>query len=157
MLPSVYIETSIVSYLVARPSRDPLMAERQRQTREWWDTRRSDFALFTSNTTLREASVGEPAMARERTSVLAGIALLLMRPEVGVMAEALLERSLLPRRAEADAYHISYAAVYEMNYLLTWNFRHIANPQMYPRIERACLELGFEPPALCTPTELLGR
>ena len=157
MLPSVYIETSIVSYLVARPSRDPLMAERQRQTREWWDTRRSEFALFTSEIALREAARGEATMARERTSVLTGMSVLVVRPEVAAITKALLRRGPLPRKAEADAYHIAYAAVYKMNYLLTWNFRHIANPQMYSRIERACLEHGFEPPALCTPTELLWR
>lgn len=156
MPPSVYIETSIVSYLVARPSRDPIMADRQRQTRDWWENRRGDFELSTSEITLREAALGEPAMARERIRSLHGVSVLLIRPEVAKMAKTLLGPGPLPRSAEADAYHISYAAVYNLSYLLTWNFKHIANPRMYPRIERVCRNYGFEPPTLCTPTELLG-
>jgi len=157
MPPSVYIETSIVSYLVARPSRDLTMAERQRQTREWWENRRGEFELFTSNITLREAALGEPAMALERTKALHGTPVLPMRPEVAKIGETLLGAGPLPRSAEEDAYHISYAAVYNVSYLLTWNFKHIANPRMYSRIERVCRNHGLQPPTLCTPTELLGR
>ena len=157
MPPSVYIETSIVSYLVARPSRDPVMAERQRQTRDWWENRRGEFELFTSEITLREAALGEPAMARERIRALHGVPLLLMRPEVAKMGATLLGPGPLPRSAEADAHHISYAAVYSLSYLLTWNFKHIANPRMYSRIERVCRNHGFQPPTLCTPAELLER
>jgi predicted nucleic acid-binding protein len=151
MRPSVYIETSIVSYLVARPSRDPLMAERQRQTREWWEDQRAKFDLFTSEMTISEIGRGEAAMARARVAALKSIPVLLLSSAVDTLSAVLIARGPLPSRAEADAYHISVAAVYGVRYLLTWNSKHIANPRMRPKVEVICREYGFEPPILCTP------
>jgi len=157
MPPSVYIETSIVSYLVARPSRDVIMAERQRQTREWWANRRGEYRLFTAETTVSEALLGESTMAGNRAAVLAGLPLLPTHPAVATLVKALITRGPLPSNAEADAYHIAYAAVYHISYLLTWNCTHIANPRMHPTIRRICREHGYELPVLCTPEELLRR
>ena len=157
MLPSVYIETTVVSYLVARPSRDAIMAERQRQTRAWWENRRGGYALFVSGATVSEALRGELLMARRRAAVLHGIPLLVTRPDVTALGKALVERGPLPSSAESDAYHIAFAAVYRLTYLLTWNCRHIANPRMFSTIERVCREHGVMLPALCTPDELLRR
>jgi predicted nucleic acid-binding protein len=157
MPPSVYVETSIVSYLVARPSRDPIMAERQRQTRDWWENRRGEYRLFTSEITVDEALQGEAAMARKRIAALKRIPRLATRPAVVALGKRLVARGPLPSSAEGDAYHIAYAAVYGMDYLLTWDIRHIANPRTFPTMEKACREYGFELPRLCTPEEILGR
>lgn len=157
MPPSVYIETSIVSYLVARPSRDPMMAERQRQTRDWWENRRREYQLFTSETTASEALKGEVAMARSRVAALKRIPRLVTVPAVVALTQRLVVRGPLPSSAEADAYHIAYAAVYGLSYLLTWDIKHIANPRSYRSIEKICREHGFELPFLCTPVELLRR
>lgn len=157
MLPSVYIETSIVSYLVARPSRDPLMAERQRRTREWWEDWRSEFRLFTSEVTIAEIARGEVGMARARAVAITGIPVLKLTGSVVSLGKALVSRGPLPSDAESDAYHISLATLNGLGYLLTWNCRHIANPHMYPTIRRVCRERGFEPPTLCTPEDLLRR
>ena len=156
MLPSVYIETSIVSYLVARPSRDVIMAERQRQTREWW-ANRSQYTLFTSELVVDEAGRGEVAMARDRIGMLAGIPVLRTGPEIKALANTLVARGPLPARAATDATHISLATFAKIDYLLTWNCRHIANPSLYPAIQRVCRERGFTPPVLCTPSDLLRR
>ncbi|MBD0318729.1 MAG: type II toxin-antitoxin system VapC family toxin [Gemmatimonadetes bacterium] len=157
MPPSVYIETSIVSYLVARPSRDPLMAERQRQTRDWWANRRGAYRLLTSEKTLEEARRGEAFMARSRVAALAGIPLIPGNERITSLAEALLARGPVPMNARSDAYHIAIAAVEGVAYLLTWDRRHIANPSMTRRCEQVCREFGCELPVLCTPEELLRR
>jgi hypothetical protein len=157
MLPSVYIETSIVSYLVARPSRDVIMAERQRQTREWWANRRGEYKLFSSESVLHEVGRGEPAMARERAASLSEVPLLRTRPEVEILAEVLIANGPLPSKARSDAVHIALTAASGLDYLLTWNCRHIANPRMYPTIARLCRERGYVPPILCTPDVLLRR
>jgi hypothetical protein len=157
MLPSVYIETSIVSYLVARPSRDVVMAERQRQTHDWWANRRAGYRLFASEVVMREAASGEPEMVRRRTQALRGIPLLIIDPPVSVLTRALVERGPLPKRAESDADHIALATVNGLDILLTWNCRHIANPWMYATIAKVCRAHGFEPPILCTPADLLRR
>jgi hypothetical protein len=157
MLPSVYIETSIVSYLVGRPSRDAIMAERQRQTVEWWGTRRGEYRLVTSNVVFREAGRGEAAMALARIAALAGIPVLRMRPVATALAHSLIARGPLPAKAATDASHIAVAAIESVDYLLTWNCRHIANPRIYPAIVRICRERGLKPPVLCTPDDLLRR
>jgi hypothetical protein len=153
----VYIETSIVSYLVARPSRDPMMAERQRQTRHWWDNQRGEYQLFASELAYEEAALGEAAMARQRIAVLTGLALLPAPHEVESLAQALVARGPLPPKARTDALHISIAAVGGIDFLLTWNCTHIANPRMYPTIRRICRERGYTPPVLCTPDDPLWR
>ncbi|HEY0036621.1 MAG TPA: type II toxin-antitoxin system VapC family toxin [Longimicrobium sp.] len=157
MLPSVYIETTVVSYLVARPSRDPVMAARQRKTRDWWENRRGEYRLFTSQTTVAEAACGEAAMARRRLAALNGIPVYAILPDVSELGRALIARGPLPANAEADAYHIAFAARHHLDLLLTWNCKHIANPRMYPKIKRVCDEYGFELPAIRTPDELLRR
>jgi hypothetical protein len=157
MRPSVYIETSIVSYLVARSSRDPLMAERQRQTREWWDARRSEYRLFSSELVHQEAGFGEAAMARKRIALIDTLSLLRSGPEAERLAAALIQRGPLPAKARSDASHISLATVGLIDYLLTWNCKHIANPKMFRTITRVCWGLGYAPPVLCTPDELLMR
>jgi hypothetical protein len=157
MRPTVYIETTIVSYLVARPSRDPIMAERQRQTREWWNTRRGDFHLRTSELVLQEAAGGEREMARTRLGVLHGIPLVPTSPKAETLVEALVRTGLLPEKARSDAWHIALAATAELDYLLTWNCRHIANPAMSPRLVRICLEYLPRVPMLTTPEALLLR
>lgn len=157
MHPTVYIETTIVSYLVARPSRDAIMAARQRQTREWWATRRGEYRLVTSDLVLREAGRGEPAMARARLAVLAPLHVLAETADVLRLRDALLTQGPLPSRAREDATHIAFAAVYRVDLLLTWNCRHIANPRMRSRIVRICAEFGLALPEMITPDLLLMR
>jgi predicted nucleic acid-binding protein len=157
MLPSVYIETSIVSYLVARASRDARIAERQRQTREWWVDRRHEYTLVTSEIVVKEARRGDVVMASQRIAALAGSDVLDVGPAVTALADSLVARGPLPAGAATDALHIALATIGEIDYLLTWNCRHIANPRMYPTIVRICRGRGLTPPVLCTPEELLRR
>jgi hypothetical protein len=152
---SVYLETTVVSYLTARPSRDLIVRAHQQITRAWWRTRRSAFDLFISPLVLQEAGDGDPQAARRRLAALARIPVLAAVPGALAVANALRNRGPIPPRAAADAMHIAIAAAHGVEYLLTWNCAHIANAQMRPNIERLCREEGFEPPILCTPEELL--
>ena len=150
----VYLETTIPSYLTAWPSRDIVRAAEQEVTREWW-TSRDAFDLYVSELVLDEVSAGDPKAAAQRLELLAGIQLLGMTGEAEALGAELVAQAALPQRAAIDALHIALAAVHGMNYLLTWNCKHIANATMRSRIEKICRDTGVEPPIICTPMELL--
>jgi predicted nucleic acid-binding protein len=155
MKPTVYLETTVIGYLAMRVSSILRVAGNQQTTRDWWDNHREDFDLFVSHYVVEECSRGDPIAARERLAYLEGIELLRVPDDVITLAESLVTGVPLPGNATADALHISVAAVNGIEYLLTWNCRHIANPSLRPRIERLCRKVGFEPPVICTPQELL--
>jgi len=153
---SVYIETTIPSYLTAWPTRNLVTAAHQALTREWWDKRRITFELFTSELVLAEASAGDPTAAQLRLETLAGLTSLPFTDEVKSIGDELAARGLIPPNATADALHIAYAAAHQMKYLLTWNCRHIANAERLPAIEQFLEDQGFHVPIVCTPEELMG-
>lgn len=154
MLPRVYIETTFVSYLTARPSRDVVMAGHQVITREWWEQSRANFELCTSELVLHEAGGGDPVAAAERLDVLKDIQLLGTRPEALDLAKELVKAGALPAKAFEDALHIAIVADQKVPYLLTWNLRHMVNATMRPMIEAVCASNGFKAPIICTPDEL---
>jgi hypothetical protein len=154
-MPSVYLETTIPSYLTAWRSPEIVMAARQQLTREWWDTRRNAFELFISQLVVDEASVGDQAAAARRLEVLAGIPLLVTDKQADALADVLIDELRLPARAAADAVHIALTVVNRVDFLLTWNCTHIANAALRPAIESACRSLGYAVPIICTPEELL--
>lgn len=151
----VYVETSIVSYLVSRPSGDVRVASSQLYTQDWWESRRGDFDLYVSEFVLAEASLGDLDAARRRLDVVAQIDELEATQAVRELAFALISHGSIPRSAEMDAYHVAIATVHGMDYLLTWNCTHIANATMRSKIESVCRLSGYEPPTICTPQELM--
>ena len=157
MPPRVYVETSVISYLAARPSRDLITAARQQITHEWWRRRRPQFEVFVSQLVLDEARAGDPEAAARRAQLLANLPLVDITPAAVGLARRLIEAVALPQQAAADALHVATAARHGMDYLLTWNAAHIANAEYRPRVERTCRAHGYEPPVLCTPDELMGE
>ena len=153
---TVYIETSIVSYLTARPSRDLLAAAWQKVTIDWWDTQRDRFNLFASDIVIEEAGRGDDTAVARRLEALAGIPLLAITDEVLALSEALIKARAIPKKAIGDSLHIALSAVHGIDYLLTWNYRHIDNAETKPIIRRACLENRYGYPEICTPQELMG-
>jgi len=151
----IYLETTVVSHLAARPSRDLRVAAHQQATSEWWTRRREDFDLFASQLVVEEASAGDQEAASRRLEYLKGVPLLDLTDQSLALAEKLLTDGVVPTEAEEDALHIAVAAVHGMDYLLTWNCRHIANATMRGQIERACVDVGCDAPVICTPEELL--
>jgi predicted nucleic acid-binding protein len=153
----LYIETTIPSYLVGRPSRDLLIAAHQEVTRDWWESRRSHFNLYVSEVVLREVRAGDAQLAARRLEFLAGVPILPLSSEALKLAEDLVTKVPIPRKAAVDAAHIAIATVYGCEYLLTWSCQHIANAQLHRAIRRVVEEYGYEAPSLCTPEELMGE
>jgi len=154
---SVYIESSVISYLTARVSRDLVSAARQQLTQEWWKKDRQDFELFVSRSVLKEISGGDAEAAERRLVAIKGVSLLEMTEEVFSLADALMKAGALPEKACEDAVHIAVAAVCEIDFLLTWNCRHIDNAATKPIIRSVCAEQGYACPEICTPEELRGE
>lgn len=157
MMPTVYLETSVVSHAAARPSADPHLAELQKQARDWWGLQRPNFELFTSQVVINEASAGDLIAAAERLELLEGIPLVPVNDDVQRIAGELLAAALMPQKAAADAVHVAAAAYAGVDYLLTQNCRHIANAHVLPQIYRTLEELGFGGTLICTPPEFLGN
>ena len=152
---TVYIETSIVSYLRQRPSSQVVMAARQLLTHPWWENERGNYELVTSQFVLNEASAGDPVLAAERLQSLDGIPLLPRAPQIGVIANEIMSRAILPPKASIDALHIALVAHHRIQYLLTWNCKHIANAKILPRIYDVLTDLGCPIPIICTPEEMV--
>ena len=156
MKPTVYIETSVISYLTARPSRNLRLAADQEVTRYWWQNERDQFKLFVSPFVISEARSGDRHAASLRMEALKGISLLKEHRTSTPLASSLLHGLALPDTADMDAFHIAMAAVHGIDYLLTWNCRHINNAVMKPRMRVICRDAGFDCPEICTPVELSG-
>jgi hypothetical protein len=156
MADRVYIETTIVSYLTVRPSRDVVIAGHQQVTHEWWNNHSANYELCVSQLVLDEASVGDAQAAQERLILLQPMLVLETAPESLELARSLLAAGALPAKAAGDALHIAVAATKAIPFLLTWNCRHLANAAMRPMIETVCSAEGFKAPIICTPEELLG-
>nr|VFK60112.1 MAG: PIN domain-containing protein [Candidatus Kentron sp. TUN]VFK69560.1 MAG: PIN domain-containing protein [Candidatus Kentron sp. TUN] len=131
-----------------------MLAGNQESTKEWWD-RRHDFDLYVSEFVLIEVARGDPGAAAERLEALKAIPEIEVTEQAAIIAEKLLLEASLPSRARVDALHIAVAAIGGMDYLLTWNCTHIANPAFRLRIESVIRSFGYEPPIICTPQELL--
>jgi len=156
MKPKVYIETSVISYLASRPSRDLIVAAHQKITYDWWQCRER-FDLYVSELVVDETSAGDAEAARERQAFLAGLPLLGVNEAVILLAQRLVADQALPAKAAQDAVHLAIPAVNRAEYLVTWNCRHLANATMRSRIEAVCEAAGLPAPIICTPEELLGE
>ena len=152
----VYLETTVVSYLAARPSRDIVIAGHQQATHDWWSTCHEYFDIVTSQLVMQEARVGDQAAAQERLKLLETITLLETTEDALALAQHLLNSGVLPQETAADALHIAIAASNGVEYLVTWNCRHLANATIRVHIEAACRSAGYEPTVICTSEELLG-
>lgn len=152
----VYIETTIPSYLAAWFSRDLIQAARQQLTHDWWHNERLKYDLFISQIVLDEVEAGDTHAAQRRLTFLQGIPLLDLTEAVNDIAKAIMDSGLLPQRAIRDAVHIAVSAVHNIDILLTWNCRHIANATLIKELRAIVADCGCELPVLCTPEELLG-
>jgi predicted nucleic acid-binding protein len=151
---AVYLETTVVSYLVALPARDVVIAGHQQVTRDWWQLRRTQFRLVISQVVLDEISAGDDSEVRKRFELVRPLDVLSASPDAEALTTAIMEAGVLPEKAVRDAAHIALATVHGIQYLLTWNCRHLANAQISRRVARICSEHGFVTPTICTPEEL---
>ena len=154
---TVYLETTFVSYLVALPARDLVIAAHQQVTRDWWQRRRAQFRLVISQVVLDEISAGDESEVRKRLELVKPLDVLAASPDAEALTAAILGAGVLPEKAVRDAAHIALATVHGIQYLLTWNCRHLANAQISRRVARICSDHGFVMPTICTPEELFGE
>ena len=152
----VYIESSVISYLVSRPSRDVVIAGRQAISHEWWENHRQRFELRVSALVEEEISRGDPLAAQRRFALIQDIPSLAISDEATELAELLLKQGAVSEGSEEDALHIGIAAAQGADYLLTWNFKHINNAEMKSAITKVVESCGFVCPQICSPEELGG-
>ncbi|MEB3216335.1 MAG: type II toxin-antitoxin system VapC family toxin [Nostocales cyanobacterium 94392] len=157
MSETVYIETSIIGYLTARSSNNLILMANVEATREWWDVRRNQFTLYISQVVLDEVGRGDAKIASRRLELLRDFPLLGVSEAVQNLATDFLNKSNLPPKAADDALHIAAATVYGLDYLLTWNCKHIANAQIQKKLAQITSDAGYELPTICTPYELMGE
>jgi hypothetical protein len=153
--PSVYLETSFVSYLTAKPSLNLIVAAHQSLTNEWWENQRQSFELLISQVVVDEAKLGDPQAAAKRLKILNGISHLDISEDVEEFSRILIGCEIIPQKSLEDALHVAVSCVSGVDYLLTWNCKHIANAKKRGEMERVCLEFGYVYPMICTPEELL--
>ncbi|MFW6162458.1 MAG: type II toxin-antitoxin system VapC family toxin [Planctomycetota bacterium] len=155
--PSVYVETTIPSYLAARPSRDLIVAAHQQVTWEWWQTRRQEYELFVSTAVIGEIGRGDPEAAARRLGFVDGLPVLQPVDEIRTLATAY-ERELgLAPSARTDLVHLAYAVLYETDYLVTWNCTHLANGHVIRRLVQVNADASRFTPTVVTPDVLLAR
>lgn len=153
---TVYIETSVIGYLTARPSNNLILMANTEITRRWWSNRQERFTLYISQVVLDEASQGDAEIANKRLEVLEGIGVLEITETAQDLGIQFLAKSNLPPKASDDAIHIAVATVHRLDYLLTWNCKHIANAQIQRKLTEICSDFGYKLPTICTPYELMG-
>ena len=151
----VYIETSVVSYLTGRPSRDMVVAAHQELTRQWWETRSSKFEVVVSELVREESSGGDADASRRRMAAIENFPVLKTSDAALVLAERLVSHNLVSSESAADALHIAIATVNGIDYLLKWNCKHLANSTRWQGIESCVEAAGYACPVICTPEELM--
>jgi len=153
--PIVYVGTSVIGYLTSWPSRDIVVAGHQKATRTWWESALNRFELYISELVVQECSEGDAGAVASRLEAIVGLPTLQLSDESEVLADALVAGHAVPEPYYEDALHIALATVHGIDFLVTWNFRHIANASIRGKIEEGCREGGYEPPIICSPEELM--
>ncbi len=154
---TIYIETTVVSYLVANPSRDSILAAHQQLTQQWWQDERLRYKCVTSEEVLREAASGDAEMIGRRAEALAGMTIFLVDDTARGLARQILAEKILQPAAASDAIHAAVASLNQVNILLTWNCRHLANPHLLRRLRELMARRSLTLPEICTPIELAAE
>ena len=152
----IYVETTVIGNVAGRIHSNPDVASRQRTTRTWWNAAALQYELAISQLVIDECGDGDPTAAQERLDVLDNLTVLAITDDARALARVLNAEGAVPPSEPRDALHIAVAAVQRVQYLVTWNFKHIANATMRSKIEQTCRDAGFEPPIICSPPEIPG-
>ena len=155
--PRGYLETTVISYLVGRPSSDATLASWQQITRQLWENYTDRFAFVISPIVLAEVSQGNPEAAQRRLEVLSHLTVLEILPEADSLTQKLLDAGAVPQNFRSDAEHIAIATIHKVEYLASWNQKHIVNVNKREHINQVCREANFGPTTICTPTDLIGE
>lgn len=151
----VYIETSVISYLTAKPSRDLIIAGHQKITSDWWHKAKHKFDCYISQIVIEEISMGDKNAALKRMKAIKNLSELTYNQEVKDLASKYLKLLNIPDKSRLDAFHLSFSVIYKIDYLLSWNCRHIANAVVNFKLREFNDKNSLFVPFLCTPQELL--
>jgi predicted nucleic acid-binding protein len=152
----IYVETTVIGNVAGRIHSNPDVSSRQRATRRWWTDVASRYRLAIPQLVISECSAGDPNAAQERLDVAKGLTILAITDDARNLARKLVHEGAVPQSEPRDALHIAVAAAQRVQYLVTWNFKHIANATMRSKIEQICRDAGFVPPIICSPQEIPG-
>ena len=155
MKPAVYIETTIISYLTARPSRNLIVAAHQQLTVEWWENVKPTVESFISPFVIQEASRGDKSAAQRRIEVISDLPVLELNDDIRELAAKYFVAINIPEKAKVDAFHLSVAVWHKMDYLLSWNCKHIASGRVRKTLQEVNEAIGIRTPVICTPEELM--
>ena len=153
--PKVYIEPTVISHLVARPSNDPILASWQKASQRLWEDYADRFEFVISRIVRAEIQRGDPTAAQQRLEVVSHLRILDPFPETDILAQKLLDAGAVPRNSLTDAQHIAIATVHGVEYLASWNHKHIVNEHRREHIKHVCQKAGFKPIIICTPIQLM--
>lgn len=146
----VYLETSFVSACVTT-RQDPASIYRRQTSNEWMQTQAARHQLFVSAEVFRELDHPDYAQRTEALAFIAGTPVLAVDEEASGLARILVQERVMPGPPVGDAVHVAVACVHGIDYLLTWNVRHLANPNKLSHLRTVCLRVGRIPPAIITP------
>ncbi|HPI21118.1 MAG TPA: type II toxin-antitoxin system VapC family toxin [Candidatus Kapabacteria bacterium] len=152
---TVYLETSVISYLTAKPSRDLVVAGQQQITQDWWQNAKPKFNCFISQFVIEEIKKGDNEAALKRLSVVSDIPSLEYDEKIDNLALKYIELLNIPMKSKADAFHLASTVWFEIDYLLSWNCKHIANAVVSYKLNKFNKDNFLHVPILCTPLELL--
>lgn len=151
----VYIESTVPSYLTAKPTENLIATARQILTQRWWEEYKNNYELYVSDVVLLECQKGDPKAAERRIRVMRNIPVLDMTMECSALAEKIFKELQIPPKASDDSFHIAIACVHEVDYLLSWNFKHIVNASMIRKLRDILQKTPYRLPHICTPEELV--
>ena len=145
----------VLVYYTGRPSRDLIAAAHQEITRIWWERELIKYDICISNYVIEEASQGDPILAKKRLDALDGFQMLNIMSDIKKLSDAYINATSLPEKARVDTLHMSIATLYQMDFMLSWNCKHIVNAHIIAIITNVNAEFGLQSPVICTPYELM--
>lgn len=154
---SVYIETTVISYLLSRPSQNIKVAGEQLITQDWWNKTLPKLNPFISTFVLDEISVGDKEQVKKRIEVISKFEVLQQTSEVKEFAQVYIKTLQIPAKSKIDAFHLAIASIFEMDFIVSWNCKHIANPFLTNKIIKVNKDFSLPVPVICTPREMLGE
>jgi hypothetical protein len=152
---SIYIESSVISYLTAKENRDLIIAARQKITRNWWKRIADSAELFISTYVIDEIAQGDSSASEIRLKAIKNCNVLPASDEITFLSKEYFRRMQIPDHAMYDSLHLACAVLNGIDIIVSWNFKHIANPTIRHILRTINDKLGYETPEITTPEELM--
>ena len=151
--PRVYLDSSFISaYGFSGANAEGIL--RRMRTRDWWNEERQYFELWGSAFVELELRTGTYRRQEECVRMSRSFRTCSMNGAVKQFWRDLLDAKLIPPNKPVDAWHLALAACHEIDYLLTWNYAHLANSTAQGRLNQMCVDRGLRPPQLLSPESI---